>query len=102
MKKLLSQSGVSRLGTGLQNDLEPVVIERHPAIQAIKDQLHAHQAVGTLMSGSGSSVFGIFDKLELAQAAYSSFEDKRDWNCSLTENVTALSEFLPGNILNYP
>jgi 4-diphosphocytidyl-2-C-methyl-D-erythritol kinase len=42
------------------NDLEPPVIRRHPEIAEIKAQLKAAGAVAASMSGSGSSVFGLF------------------------------------------
>jgi 4-diphosphocytidyl-2-C-methyl-D-erythritol kinase len=45
----------------LENDLERVGILLCPTIQNIKDRLIEAGAAGTLMSGSGSSVFGIFE-----------------------------------------
>lgn len=42
------------------NDMEPYVFAKHPAIGAIKAELLRHGAVYAAMSGSGSSVFGIF------------------------------------------
>ncbi len=44
----------------LHNDLESVTVEQYPEIQAIKGLLLDHGASGALMSGSGSTVFGIF------------------------------------------
>jgi 4-diphosphocytidyl-2-C-methyl-D-erythritol kinase len=46
---------------GLQNDFETSVFESFPAIQVLKNKLYAAGATYTSMSGSGSSVFGIFD-----------------------------------------
>ncbi len=45
----------------LQNDFELVVIPRHPEIAAIQKGLMQAGASGALLSGSGSSVFGIFE-----------------------------------------
>jgi 4-diphosphocytidyl-2-C-methyl-D-erythritol kinase len=45
----------------LENDLEKVSILMCPKIQRIKKGLTEAGAIGTLMSGSGSSVFGIFE-----------------------------------------
>lgn len=42
------------------NDMEPYVFAKHPAIGAIKTELLQQGAVYAAMSGSGSSVFGIF------------------------------------------
>ena len=42
------------------NDLEPPVVRRHPEITALKTSLREAGAVASAMSGSGSSVFGLF------------------------------------------
>lgn len=44
------------------NDFEPSVFEKYPEIEEIKTQLYAAGATFALMSGSGSSVFAIFEK----------------------------------------
>jgi 4-diphosphocytidyl-2-C-methyl-D-erythritol kinase len=44
----------------LVNDMEPLVFAMHPAIGRIKQALLAQGAVYAAMSGSGSSVFGLF------------------------------------------
>lgn len=52
----------------ISNDFETPVFEAHPSIAAIKDQLYGSGAIYASMSGSGSSVFGIFpqhQKLDL-------------------------------------
>ena len=53
----------------MENDLEQVVIQQHPEIQKIKDDLIRAGAYGSLMSGSGSSVFGLFPDEKRAQQA---------------------------------
>lgn len=46
----------------LYNDFEPFVFDRYPEIRAIKQVLYELGAVYAQMSGSGSAVFGIFQK----------------------------------------
>lgn len=46
----------------LVNDFETTVFALHPEIKALKDSMYARGAVYAAMSGSGSSVFGIFEK----------------------------------------
>jgi len=46
----------------LENDLEEVAFVRCPVIKTIKERLKGLGAVGALMSGSGSAVFGIFEE----------------------------------------
>jgi 4-diphosphocytidyl-2-C-methyl-D-erythritol kinase len=45
----------------LKNDFEASVFQKHPAIRSIKEKLYASGATYASMSGSGSSVFGIFE-----------------------------------------
>lgn len=52
----------------LHNDLEKVTLARHPILQQIKDRLLAEGALGALMSGSGATIFGVFENLRAAQA----------------------------------
>lgn len=48
----------------LGNVLEQVTIEKYPVIEEIKDFMKAHGALNSLMSGSGPTVYGIFDNKE--------------------------------------
>jgi 4-diphosphocytidyl-2-C-methyl-D-erythritol kinase len=57
----------------LENDLEKVAILMCPKIEMLKDRLVRAGASGALMSGSGSSVFGVFEREEQAQKAALSF-----------------------------
>lgn len=51
----------------LRNDLEPAVIRHHPTIGRLKHALLEAGAVRAAMSGSGSAVFGLFDRAETAR-----------------------------------
>jgi 4-diphosphocytidyl-2-C-methyl-D-erythritol kinase len=44
------------------NDFEEFAFSKHPVIKEIKEELYRAGAVFSLMSGSGSSVYGIFRK----------------------------------------
>jgi len=46
----------------LKNDFEEPVFKKHPAIKKIKEKLYEAGAVYSSMSGSGSTVYGIFKK----------------------------------------
>lgn len=54
----------------LVNDLELVTVGRYPRIGSLKGKLIEHGAVGALMSGSGSAVFGLFNSRRKALEAY--------------------------------
>lgn len=60
----------------LQNDLEHAVIEKFPVIGQIKQQLYKQGAIAASMSGSGSTVFGLFEskkQVENAEKAFPQF-----------------------------
>lgn len=50
------------------NDFGPVVGRRHPIIAELVDELRSHGAAIAMLSGSGSTVFGIFDSVPDAAA----------------------------------
>jgi 4-diphosphocytidyl-2-C-methyl-D-erythritol kinase len=101
LREFFSQSNIASLGAHLHNDLEPVVIERLPVVASIKQKLDSLNADGTLLSGSGSAVFGIFENSKKAQEAYARCCEE-DWDTFLTETVSSFSEYMPENLLNYP
>ncbi len=51
------------------NDLEIIVFHKDPALRLIRDQLLEAGASYALLSGSGSTVFGVFDSEEQASKA---------------------------------
>tara|TARA_B100001013_G_scaffold28102_1_gene15415 strand:- start:9 stop:902 length:894 start_codon:yes stop_codon:yes gene_type:complete len=100
LRKNLSLSDITSLGSQLYNDLESVVIQKFPEVKVVKDELWAWGALGVLLSGSGSTVFGIFDDPEKAQVACASLNG--DWERVVTETIESFTEFYPKEILNYP
>jgi 4-diphosphocytidyl-2-C-methyl-D-erythritol kinase len=46
----------------IKNDFEESVFKNHPEIRGVKAALYGAGAIYASMSGSGASVFGIFDK----------------------------------------
>jgi 4-diphosphocytidyl-2-C-methyl-D-erythritol kinase len=66
----LSPGSPANLSKLLVNDLETVTMGRYPRIGLLKEELARQGAVGSLMSGSGSSVFGIFPSRRSAESAW--------------------------------
>lgn len=76
-------------GAGLLfNDLESVVAERYSIINEMKEALLSAGALGASMSGSGSTVFGIFKDCHSAERAYENLKREK-WTLFLTENLTS-------------
>lgn len=66
----INEQDIHKIADNLGNVLETVTIKEYPVIQAIKDQMIADGAIGSLMSGSGPTVFGLFTDPQAAQKAY--------------------------------
>ena len=60
--KDIIQQPISTWKNELKNDFEGPVFSQHPEIRNIKDELYQRGAIYSSMSGSGSAVFGIFEK----------------------------------------
>ncbi len=61
---------VSTLAQTACNDFEAVVFEKHPALKRIVSTLKEKGALFAGMSGSGSSLFGLFSREESREKAY--------------------------------
>jgi 4-diphosphocytidyl-2-C-methyl-D-erythritol kinase len=67
------------------NDLEAVTVKRFPEIGLIKKKMSRDGALAVLMSGSGPTVFGLFDELHLAQESYKKFVVEYNGSVFLTK-----------------
>jgi len=56
------QSPVEAWKNSLVNDFEEIIFKQHPQLLEIKSELYRRGAVYAAMSGSGSTVFGVFMK----------------------------------------
>jgi 4-diphosphocytidyl-2-C-methyl-D-erythritol kinase len=61
---------ISEWKNNISNDFEKPVFELHPPIEVIKNRLYENGAIYSAMSGSGSSVFGIFAKDTIPQIKF--------------------------------
>tara|TARA_B100001123_G_scaffold443185_1_gene588623 strand:- start:1841 stop:2677 length:837 start_codon:yes stop_codon:yes gene_type:complete len=59
----------------LRNDFEKVVLSTYPEIMEIKSKLKKAGALFSSLSGSGSTVFGVFNNLELIRRSSDLFND---------------------------
>lgn len=69
MKKVLEDGNLYGITERMGNVLQDVTIPAYPEVERIKEQMKALGAVNAMMSGSGPTVFGIFDNEEKAQKA---------------------------------
>ena len=69
MKKALEDGNLYGITERMGNVLQDVTIPAYPEVERIKEQMKTLGAVNAMMSGSGHTVFGIFDNEEKAQKA---------------------------------
>lgn len=69
MKKALEDGNLYGITERMGNVLQDVTIPAYPEVERIKEQMKILGAVNAMMSGSGPTVFGIFDNEEKAQKA---------------------------------
>ena len=69
IKEIVSRPVQSWKGE-LINDFEEVVMTEHPPVRAIRDALYEQGAAFAAMSGSGSTVFGLFPKTLVFQSNF--------------------------------
>ncbi len=65
----MEKDDLNLVASKLYNRLENPIVTENPIIQEIKTMMKENGALGALMSGSGSTVFGIFDDEEKMEFA---------------------------------
>jgi 4-diphosphocytidyl-2-C-methyl-D-erythritol kinase len=61
------------------NDLESVTIPAFPVIAEIKNAMLQHGALGAMMSGSGPTVFGLYQDKDTAEQAREALTKNSSW-----------------------
>lgn len=64
MVKYIEDDDLPNVAKNMSNIMEEVVIKKHPIIGEIKKDMVKYGALGSIMSGSGPTVFGLFDDEE--------------------------------------
>ncbi len=75
----------------MKNVLERVTIPRHGIISEAKTRLMELGALGSMMSGSGPTVFGIFPDAGSAAVALRKLSADQRWNCLQTRTTNLTS-----------
>jgi len=65
----------------LRNDFEQSVFAQHPVLQGIKSHLLEAGALYAAMSGSGSTIYGLFTSVESAALALRPLSNHRNYIC---------------------
>ncbi|ACH39779.1 4-diphosphocytidyl-2-C-methyl-D-erythritol kinase [Citrifermentans bemidjiense Bem] len=82
-----SYSSLNEVCELLSNDLEPVTCGRFPLVSELKEVLLTAGARGSLMSGSGSTVFGLFESESAARHAAAEIAKARGWFAAAVRTI---------------
>ncbi|HXB11356.1 MAG TPA: 4-(cytidine 5'-diphospho)-2-C-methyl-D-erythritol kinase [Bacteroidia bacterium] len=74
LKKSVSLKNIKDWKNNVVNDFEAPILKNHPAIGDIKETLYKEGAIYAAMSGSGSAVYGIFEKKPDLAARFPSYK----------------------------
>jgi 4-diphosphocytidyl-2-C-methyl-D-erythritol kinase len=78
------------------NDLERVAFEARPELRGFRDALLGAGAKAALLSGSGSTVYGVFREARQASSACAQLESRfADWRLLSTRTVEAAAHVVP-------
>lgn len=80
-------SSIEQVVSIMSNDLESVTIPAFPVIADIKTRLLELGAVGSMMSGSGSTVFGVFKDFDTAKSAQREITKHANWYAETVETL---------------
>lgn len=70
MAEALKAGNLTGITQRMENVLETVTVREYPVIRQIKEEMKRNGALNALMSGSGPTVFGIYEDGETAKKAY--------------------------------
>lgn len=98
LKFMLVRGDIEEMSSLLFNDLESVVEKKYGIINEMKEALLSAGALGAAMSGSGSTVFGVFKDYPSAEYASSKLKGK-GWFLFLAETLTSLQKVYPEEVI---
>lgn len=78
MIEQIEQGNLHGMAEKMGNVLETVTIKEYPVIEDIKNVMKENGAINAMMSGSGPTVFGLFDTEQAAKQAYEALEKNAD------------------------
>jgi 4-diphosphocytidyl-2-C-methyl-D-erythritol kinase len=72
----MNNDDVYFVANNMKNLLENVTLRKHRVITNIKEEMKSIGSIGTMMSGSGPTVFALFDDMLKAQLCYDEMKKK--------------------------
>ncbi len=88
-RSIFNRHNPHALRDDLINDLEAVVFGRHPILREIKDSMYLRGAFYASMSGSGSTIYGLFSEHREAEEACSFFSNEKGMTAFLSRPMSS-------------
>jgi 4-diphosphocytidyl-2-C-methyl-D-erythritol kinase len=85
IRRVVGPHDLKAVATAMRNVLEKVTVPEYPIVKEAKDRLLEEGAWGSMMSGSGPTVFGIFPDAAAAAEAFGRLSADGRWQCFLTK-----------------
>jgi 4-diphosphocytidyl-2-C-methyl-D-erythritol kinase len=80
----------SEVAERCENDFEPVIAAAHPEVRTALEALRDSGAACVLMSGSGSSCFGLYGDPSESRDVADSLREELGWTCRAAQTLDAL------------
>ncbi len=74
--RAMEEDDIRYVSENMKNVLENVTLKKHTILKEIKEKMLRHGSLGSMMSGSGPTIFGFFDDILKAQRCYDYFKEK--------------------------
>lgn len=87
LAEAIKRKDIMTVAQNMKNVLELVTISRYDIIGRIKNNMVRSGAAGSMMSGSGPAVFGLFMDTDAARAAYGELSAFPDWKSIITKTA---------------
>ena len=91
----INEGDLKKIAENMKNVFELYIGKKYPLIEKIKQELIRQGALGAVMTGSGSVVFGVFEDLTLAKKCYETFK-QGEFRAEIKE--VYISEFIKGGL----
>jgi 4-diphosphocytidyl-2-C-methyl-D-erythritol kinase len=72
----IEEEDLKSISLNMKNVLENVTLRKHYLLKEIKKEMLKLEALGSMMSGSGPTVFAFFDDMLKAQNCYNKMREK--------------------------
>lgn len=74
--KAIESDDLKYISKNMKNLLENVTLRKHKVLISIKEEMRYQGSIGTMMSGSGPTIFALFDDMQKAQKTFEKMKEK--------------------------